>query len=172
MNLLEPLCQEVASQPVAARKRARRRILVLGYGNPGREDDGLGPAAASAIERIGRRNVTVSNNYQLVPEDVVELATADVAWFIDASKEGLEPFEVRPLSPSLDTSFTSHHMTPETLLALTEQYYGRTPEAYLMAIRGYNFEFFERLTSRASDNLRQALTLLLSMIDDGEEVVS
>jgi hydrogenase maturation protease len=28
------------------------RVLVIGYGNPGRQDDGLGPAAAAEIEKL------------------------------------------------------------------------------------------------------------------------
>src|SRR5450432_1649313 len=53
------------------------RILVIGYGNPGREDDGLGPAAAAEIERLGRPGVSVRGNYQLVLEDAADVAEAD-----------------------------------------------------------------------------------------------
>jgi Ni,Fe-hydrogenase maturation factor len=37
------------------------RVLVLGYGNPGRQDDALGPAAALAIAQMGFQNVKVES---------------------------------------------------------------------------------------------------------------
>lgn len=92
------------------------RVLVLGYGNPGREDDGLGAAAAAEIERMGWSNVTVCDNYQLGIEDVVDIAAADVVWFIDASRNGLEPYSIHKLDPMMDITFTSHIVSPETLL--------------------------------------------------------
>jgi Ni,Fe-hydrogenase maturation factor len=57
---------------------AEKRVLVLGYGNPGREDDGLGPAFATEISQLGRQNVTVLDNYQLMIEDATAVADADV----------------------------------------------------------------------------------------------
>lgn len=168
MKSHEP-CGDGVDRPPVPSGGERRRILVLGYGNPGREDDGLGPAAAAEIERMGRLNVTVVHNYQLVIEDVVDIAAADLVWFIDASRTGREPYETRKLLPAMEISFTSHIVKPEVLLAMAEQYYGKSPEAHLMGIRGYEFDFVERLSSRAKDNLSQAVTRLLSRIDDGEE---
>jgi len=143
------------------------RVLVLGYGNPGREDDGLGPAAVAAIERIGWRHVTVGSNYQLVVEDVVEIAAADVVWFVDASRDGVEPCATRSIVPAFDLTFTSHLVSPGALLAMAQQYYGRTPTAYLLAIRGYEFAFVERLTDRATANLREAVALLRRAVSAG-----
>ncbi len=79
--------------PVVARSLATRvpRILVIGYGNPGRQDDGLGPAAAFAIDGLGWPNVSALDNYQLAIEDAVEVAAHDVVWFVDASCEGDAP---------------------------------------------------------------------------------
>lgn len=172
MNALDSSTKRINFERMGSSAAARRRVLVLGYGNPGREDDGLGPAAAAEIEHLGRKNVSVVSNYQLAIEDVVDIAAADLVWFIDASTTGPAPFEIHRLSPSLDITFTSHLVKPEVLLALAKQYYGRSPEAYLMAIRGYNFEFFERLSDRGRDNLRQALSSLLPMIDNCEEPLS
>jgi hydrogenase maturation protease len=145
------------------------RILVIGYGNPGREDDGLGPAAAAEIERLGRPGVRVRDNYQLVLEDAADVAEADVVWFIDAARAGPEPFEIRRLAPAASSTFTSHLAKPETILAIAERYYGRSPEAWLVGIRGYEFDHFdERLTERAKHNLRQAVTHIGRIIDRTE----
>ncbi len=85
----------------------RARVLLLGYGNPGRQDDGLGPAAAAEIEKLEWPGVTVCDNYQLVVEDAIEIAEHDVVWFVDAARTGAEPYEVRALSPAFDVAFTS-----------------------------------------------------------------
>ena len=49
-------------------------ILLIGFGNPGRLDDGLGPALADAIEKLALPGVTVESNYQLTVEDAAEIA--------------------------------------------------------------------------------------------------
>jgi hydrogenase maturation protease len=140
------------------------RVLVLGYGNPGRQDDGLGPAAVAEIEKMAIPDVSIQDNYQLVIEDAAEVAEHDVVWFVDAARSGAEPYEIRKLTAMHDMAFTSHLLRPEALLAIAEQYYDKSPEAYLLGIRGYEFEFLEGLTDRASANLVQAVSVLRQSI--------
>ena len=139
------------------------RVLVLGYGNPGRQDDGLGPAVAAGIERLGRANVTVQDNYQLAIEDSILVAGHDVVWFVDAATSG-EGCTARRVSPALDFTFTSHLLKPEALLAIAGQQFGRHPEAWLLAVRGYEFGLGEGLTAQAQANLAAALNLLTARI--------
>jgi hydrogenase maturation protease len=140
------------------------RVLVLGYGNPGRQDDGLGPAVAAGSMSLGWPNLTAFDNYQLNIEDAMDVADHDVVWFVDAAKDGPSPFAVRDLSPASSIEFTSHLMRPEAILAIARQCYGATPRAFLLAIRGYEFEFVEALTPGAVDNLRAALAMLTDRI--------
>ena len=93
------------------------RVLVLGYGNPGRQDDGLGPAAAEAIARLAWPGVSVQDNYQLVIEDAADIAEHDVVWFVYAARSGDAPYEIRPLAAVPHLEFTSHLLRPEALLA-------------------------------------------------------
>jgi hydrogenase maturation protease len=140
------------------------RILILGYGNPGRQDDGLGPAAAAEIDLLGWPNIKTQDNYQLNIEDAIEVAKHDIVWFIDASKTGTSPYAVQELSAISTLNFTSHFVQPEFILAIAQQYFGRLPRAHLLAIRGYKFEFVEELTNGARDNLRAALAMLTDKI--------
>jgi hydrogenase maturation protease len=144
------------------------RMLVLGYGNPGREDDGLGPAAAEAVGRLGLTHVSVSDNYQLVIEDAVDVARADIVWFVDAARTGAEPYELRRISAASDIHFDSHSVKPEVVLALAGQFCGNAPEAYLLGIRGYGFEFREGLTGHARRNLEEAVSLMSGIISNSE----
>jgi hydrogenase maturation protease len=140
------------------------RVLVLGYGNPGRQDDGLGPAAVAEIERFGWPNLTAFDNYQLNIEDAMDVAAHDVVWFIDAAKTGRSPYAIHDVSSAKAIEFTSHIVRPETILAIARQCYGGSPPAFLLAIRGYEFEFVEALTPGAADNLRAALAMLAERI--------
>jgi hydrogenase maturation protease len=140
------------------------RVLVLGYGNPGRQDDGLGPAVAAGIDRLGWPNLTAFDNYQLNIEDAMDVADHDVVWFVDAAKTGASPYAVHTVSPAASIEFTSHMVRPEAILAIARQCYGRAPQAFMLAVRGYEFEFIEALTPAATDNLRDALAMLTDRI--------
>ncbi len=69
------------------------KILVYGYGNPGRQDDGLGIELAEEIDRwcseSGITNVQTDTNYQLNLEDAAGIAQYDVVIFADASREDI-----------------------------------------------------------------------------------
>ena len=142
------------------------RVLVLGFGNPGRQDDGLGPAVAAEIEKLDWPGVTARDNYQLVLEDALEIAENDVVWFVDAARDGAEPFGIQPLSSAPNIAFTSHLLRAEVLLAICQNYFERAPQAFQVGIRGYDFEFQEGLTEGAQRNLLEAVKFIQSSIGD------
>jgi hydrogenase maturation protease len=146
------------------------RILLIGFGNPGRLDDGLGPALAARIEQLGLLNVTVDSDYQLTVEDAAEAAQHDVVIFADADVGGPEPFYMRRLSPSGGTlSFSTHSVTPAAVLTLTRELFRTEPQGFLLGIRGYEFnEFGERLSDRAAENLEAAATYLAAALESGK----
>ena len=82
-------CQQVNKEP---------RILIFGYGNPGRQDDGLGVAIAERIEgwarQVSQTNIEVDSNYQLNIEDASNISEHDIVYFVDASKEGKPLFHM------------------------------------------------------------------------------
>ena len=68
-----------------------REILIYGYGNPGRQDDGLGIFLSEKIDNWIKdkdiKSIKVDYNYQLNIEDVAEIANKDLVIFVDASKD-------------------------------------------------------------------------------------
>ncbi len=92
------------------------------------------------------------------------MAEHAIVWFVDAANNGEAPYAVRDVSPASTVDFTSHIVRPEAILAIASQCYGRAPRAFLLAIRGYEFEFVETLTPGAADNLRAALAMLTARI--------
>ena len=133
--------------------------LVLAWGNPGRRDDGLGPAFAAALGQLSLPGCAVEANYQLQIEDAAGLADCERVLFVDADREGRAPFRIQPLLPDAGgIGFTSHSVSPGRLLALGRDLFGAAPKAWLMGIRGYDFdEFGEGLSLGARANLALAV---------------
>jgi hydrogenase maturation protease len=133
--------------------------LVIGYGNPGRLDDGLGPAFAEQIQALQLPGVCVESNYQLNVEDAELISKFDLVVFADASVDAHAPFDFGPLhaTPPI-VGFSSHSITAESLLGLAVELFDAAPPAYAMAIRGYKFnEFGESISDAAADNLAGAV---------------
>lgn len=143
---------------------ALRRILLLGYGNPGRQDDGLGPALAERIEALGLPDVTVDADYQLNIEDAADAAQHEIVLFVDASKAAPPPWTIRRISPASTITFTSHTVSPESILAICEDHFSARPEGWVLEIRGYEFEMLEGLTRKAQDHLEDALAFVQLLI--------
>jgi len=145
--------------------RAAKKTLVIGYGNPGRGDDGLGPALAGMVERARIGGVTVQMDYQLTVENAHDVAQYDMVIFADASVNETEPFTLAPLVPDLEPRFDSHSLAPGTVLYLAQSLFGAAPEAYLVGVRGYEFDFFgERLSVKAEANLAAAARRVVDML--------
>jgi len=144
---------------------AARRMLVLGYGNPGRRDDGLGPALAAAVEAMALPGVDVEASYQLNIEDAATLADYAGALFVDAGVQCGVPCTLRKIGAARTITFTSHAVSPESVLAICEENFGPPPAAWILAIRGYDFELGEGLTPEAGKNLDGALAAALTLID-------
>lgn len=134
----------------------KARMLIFGWGNPSRGDDGLGPAFVG--EALRRAGVDVLVDYQLQPEHALDLVGRDEVLFVDASTSGEEPFEVFELTPGPKVTVSTHHLSPGGLLAVYERVTGKAaPHARVLAIRGWAFGIGESLSDRAKKNLEAAL---------------
>ncbi|MFH1465143.1 MAG: hydrogenase maturation protease [Pseudomonadota bacterium] len=147
------------------------RVLLLAWGNPAREDDGLGPALAAAVERWGLAGLTISSDYQLQVEDAADVAEHDLVVFVDAATEGAEPFAFTRVQPRAQASFSSHSLRPEALLGLASSCFQRAVPGWLLAIRGYSFApFVEAPTPAAQANLTAALDFLRGWLSSDERL--
>ena len=145
----------------SAIRNPQSAILLIGYGNPGRLDDGLGPALAEAVAKMGINGVTVDSDYQLVVDDAVDVSNHDIVIFADADVNGPEPFYFKKIEAASSVSFSSHSITPRSLLALVKEIYDIEIDAYILGIRGYEFnDFEERLSECAKNNLSAALEFI------------
>ena len=142
-----------------------RSVLLIGYGNPARQDDGLGPAAAQAVELCNLEGITVDAGYQLTVEDAAAVAEHDAVVFADAALEGAEPFCFTRIAPQPGPYIGTHSVQPAALLALAHECFGAATPGFMLAIRGYSFDMFtEELTAQARENLEKALRFLLPVL--------
>jgi hydrogenase maturation protease len=140
------------------------RVLVYGYGNPGRQDDGLGPALIGRLEEMRLPGVESDANYQLNIEDAHTISGYRVVIFVDAERDAEGCYSFIKLTPSLGISFTTHAMLPASVLALCQDVYGKLPEAYMLAIPGYEWDFTEGLSEAAKMNLETAFGFIRSLL--------
>ncbi len=135
----------------------KKRILI-GIGNSGRSDDGLGWSFVEAIEQAGNYDGDIIQRYQLQVEDAELISHYDQVIFVDACHEQLpDGFEMRPCIAAKNFSFTTHSLAPETVLFLCKDLYNKKPHASLVLIEGESWELQIGLSSLASKNLEKAL---------------
>jgi hydrogenase maturation protease len=139
-------------------------ILVVGFGNPLRGDDGAGQAVAERVRQLGMRDVQVVASQQLLPEFADMLAHAILVVFVDAAV-GEEPGRVycTPVRRSTEPQPT-HALSPAALLRLTRETWGWEPPAWLVRITGQAFEFSEGLSEPVARAIPHAVNLVERLI--------
>ena len=140
-------------------------ILIYGYGNPGREDDGLGNAFVGAIrswiEKNKLANIELDSNYQLNIEDADMMAKKDIVLFVDATEEPIENFCITTVKPSESrVEFTMHAVSPAFVLDLCQKIFKKNPQTFLLHIKGYQWDFKEELSPEGKKNLNKALEFI------------
>lgn len=133
------------------RRNTMKRILVIGYGNPYRADDGVGYRAALDYLALNkdRGNVRIIATERLKPELVEEVSEANLVVFIDGSSCHGEPgcvWQQDLLPDSKVDGVFAHELTPRVLLQACKVIYRRCPEAVLLSVKGENYGFGSHVT--------------------------
>lgn len=138
-------------------KTEKGNILLIGIGNSGRRDDGLGWKFTDLASKSGFPSVDVEFRYQLQVEDVLLVCRYEKIIFADASHGHLPGgFELKPCTPAQHYFFSSHMQSPETILYLAKELYNKTPEAFTLAIAGQNWGLGTSISKVAENNLGKA----------------
>jgi hydrogenase maturation protease len=140
------------------------KIYIYGYGNPGRQDDGLGPALVERLETDRVDGIETDTNYQLNIEDADNISRSDIVIFVDASLNCAEPYEFYEIGPSDEITFTTHAISPQSVVALCSDLYNKKVKAFVLAIRGYAWELGEDMTPDARSNMDKAYGFVLDKI--------
>ena len=136
------------------------RILMIGIGNNGRSDDALG---WKFVDEFSNREdlFDIEHRYQLQIEDALLITEYKKVIFVDAShKEYENGYSFYKCIPARTEAFTTHKLEPETVLWLANDLFNQSPEVYVMAISGVNWELHQGLTPIAQQNFERAISFI------------
>jgi hydrogenase maturation protease len=138
-------------------------VLIVGYGNPLRSDDGIGWHAARLLDTDPRLDgARILARHQLTPELAADVSRASLVVLVDAAAKG-DPgsVAVRQIGSPPPTPITwSHHLTPETLAGLADALYGAVPPIVLVSVAAESFAEGDSL----SGALQQALPEVVEVV--------
>lgn len=154
-----------------------RQVLLIAYGNASRRDDGVAFHIVRRLrQRLGRpardedeardefldESPAILATHQLGPELCEVMGTFEVVIFVDAHVEGTawSPVHWQEISAVHGSRFVTHHLRPQTLLALCDSLYAKRPQAYILSVLGTDFGFGEELGAATSLRAEEAVLRL------------
>jgi hydrogenase maturation protease len=154
-----------------------RRVLIIGYGNTLRRDDGAGAVAArllAADPRLAADDVEVQERYQLLPEMALDIVACTLVIFVDADVRGLpgsiEILRLEPDAPRSDADAraqpgaSSHHVGGGELVALAAELTGHRPEAVHVGIGIADTELGEGLSPAVEGSLPRLVEVVADLV--------
>lgn len=160
------------------------KTLLLGFGNPDRQDDGIAWHVLRAVAaRMGlpapisdeddfpqSERVNFLFQLQLTPELAEEISRHERVCFVDA-QTGDIPGAVRlvELKCEFQRSPLTHHLTPQSLLAICDALYHVRPRAALLSLRGSAFGFSRDLSPASQELLPEALKLIEAWLGENAD---
>ena len=145
-------------------------VLVFGYGNLSRGDDALGPLIIEYIEQNSYFDgLEVITDFQLQIEHALDLETRQLVLFVDASVACEQAFSFVQLVPEQDRSYTTHAMSPSSILSVYQQVvHKQPPPSFLLSIQALDFELGTGLSEQACANLVAAKNFVQLLLDRPE----
>ena len=149
-----------------------KKLLILGYGNPDREDDGVAWHILRAITiKLGlippesyedefpeSTQIEFDFQLQLTPEMAEDIAAYEYVCFIDAHTGNIpEPVRLIAVESEFQNSPFTHHLTPQSLVSMCETIYGKKPDAVLLSVLGHRFLFTRDLSEETAALVPQAV---------------
>jgi hydrogenase maturation protease len=144
-------------------------ILIIGYGNPLRSDDGIGPFIIEQISKLNLQGVDLITTHQLNVELAEEISRYKLVILVDASETGPPVYMEKVEISKAEGTGSSHQLNPEAMLFLVERLYQSKPEIYLCSILGEDFNFgmdlSETVLARADQAIGQITKLIKGLND-------
>ncbi len=152
-----------------------KKILILGYGNPDREDDGVAWHILRALTiKLGLDSthsyedefpefalIDFAFHLQLTPEMAEDISAYEFVCFVDAHTGNIpEPVRLIRVESEFQASPFTHHLTPQSLLSMCETIYGKKPDAALLSVLGHRFLFSRQLSEETAELVPQAVELI------------
>ncbi len=156
------------------------KSLIFGYGNLDRQDDGAAWHVMVHIRRLlnlpdpenidqdftSQSDLVFVYQLQLTPELSEDLVSFDRVCFIDAHSGAIqEDIRFVELQPQFQHSPLTHHLTPESLLAITNTIHHIFPASVLLSIRGFEFQFSQNLSKTTDLLIPKAAEFVLQWLN-------
>lgn len=152
-----------------------KKALIIGYGNPDREDDGVAwhilraltvklclPSPDSYEDEFPEySSIDFVFYLQLTPEMAEEINEYEHVCFVDAHTGNIpEPVRLIAVESEFQHSPFTHHLTPQSLISMCETLHGRKPDAALLSVLGHRFLFSRELSEATAALVPQAVDLI------------
>jgi hydrogenase maturation protease len=157
-----------------------KKLLILGYGNPDREDDGVAWHILRALTtRLGlvspesyddefpeNAQIDFTLALQLTPEMAEDIQGYEYVCFVDAHTGNIpEPVRLIDVESEFQASPFTHHLTPQSLVSMCETLYGKKPDATLLSVLGHRFLFSRQLSKETARLIPQTIELIWDWIN-------
>jgi len=133
------------------------KILVIGYGNTLRGDDGVGPRVAEAVGKLNLPGVQTLICPLLTPELADPISRAATVIFVDAAVDAQKTVQWRKLEPNETSQLMAHAADPRTMLALARDVFGHVPEAWWLTIPAVDLGFSEDFSPAVQRGFAEAV---------------
>lgn len=143
--------------------------LIVGYGNALRGDDALGLRAVELLADDPRlHGAQVMWRHQLTPELADDIRTASLVIFVDVSVEDeAGAVSVCTLDPAPGAgSAWSHHLEPQTLVALARELYGAAPEVLVVSVGAGSLGVGDQLSPAVERALPAAVDAVVAIVSE------
>jgi hydrogenase maturation protease len=139
-------------------------LLVIGYGNTLRSDDGVGPKVADAIAALALPGVRALACPLLTPELAEPVSQAGAVVFVDAAVDAPREVQLRNLAPAGSSQIMAHAATPAILLALARDVFDHAPQAWWLTIPAEELGIGEEFSPLAQRGYETALREIQKLV--------
>lgn len=146
-------------------------VLIFAIGNESRGDDALAPLLLRRIEQwlqtagLDEANFELLEVFQLQIENTLDMQRRELILFMDAGMATPAPFSFARAEATATPNLFSHALTPESLLALYARIHRQAaPAAFILCLRGEQFELGAALSPTATARMKQTLSFVQGLL--------
>lgn len=151
-------------------------IVVIGYGNTLRRDDGAGVALAEKLvahwltQDVPAQLLTST---QILPEMAADIGRNDgdddnpieAVVFVDtAAQSSAEGIQIARVEPETASPSSGHNLNPATLLVYATLLYGGAPPAWLVTVPGVDFAHGQGFSPQVAHWLNEDIAAIASQL--------
>ena len=157
-------CSDASGRP-SDNGGVKSKVLIIGFGNTLRRDDGVGRLVARQL--ASKVQATVVEAHQLLPEHIEMLAEAECVVLVDAvidqapgtiHRTKLSPTDCA--APAVD----HHRLGPQGLVNAARRLYSASPEVWLVTIGAARVELGEGLSPEVEASVADAVATVVELV--------